>query len=235
MANKKKPRRRPSSGPPPQPAKRDTKASTGQAPASSGGAPSSKSKSRTARLEAARQEQRRRLRRRNLLVAALVAAVVGVGVTLVLVDRSNTEAEIAALEAEGCAYDTESDSLDRDHVADPSYVVDPPSGGPHADVPARPGLYRLASLPSDGQLVHALEHGDIVVWHPVDISVEDLTRLEDLAFKHDDDVLVVPRISLESGVAATAWGKRLVCPTLQVGSVEAFIEAFRDEGPENFD
>jgi len=193
---------------------------------------------RAARLAAAEAARRRRSRRNALVAAAVVAAVVAVAVTLVLVDRRDTRERIAALEAGGCTYDTRADGdagAGRNHVSNPTYEVDPPAGGDHLGAAASPGTYTEASLPPDGQVVHALEHGDIAVWHPPSMPEDELRALEDLTFTYEGDVLVLPRASLDVAVAATAWHDRLLCPTFDRDAIARFIETYRDKGPEDLE
>lgn len=257
VANKKKPRRRPNAGPPPRPtprhrpeaapgdaaeatdrpkAKASVSGGVGTARTARGnGGSAPKANSRAARIQAAQDERRRRDRRRRFLLLGVVVAVVAVAVTWNVLGRRSTDARIAAMETGSCLHDSRADSLNRDHVGDPAYDVDPPAGGPHLDTAAAPGVYRLDAIPPDGQLVHSLEHGDIVIWHPVDITAEQLDILEDLTFTYDNDVLVVPRLTIDQGVAATAWGKRLICSSFEPESLERFIEEYRDKGPERFD
>ncbi len=42
----------------------------------------------------------------------------------------------------------------------------------------------------------------------------------------------MPRPSLPSAVAATAWHRRLLCPSFEREPIELFIRSFRDKGPE---
>ncbi|MGH9009047.1 MAG: DUF3105 domain-containing protein [Acidimicrobiia bacterium] len=55
--------------------------------------------------------------------------------------------------------------------------------------------------------------------------------LRDLARRHRW-VLVVPRPSLPTALAATAWHRRLLCPDGADGPIGTFVTAFRNQGPE---
>src|SRR5437867_10964397 len=74
------------------------------------------------------------------------------------------DAAEAALRRDGCTTDTRADP-GRNHVSDPNYRVNPPAGGDHNPRPADAGVYEEATAPLDGNLVHALEHGFVVLWY----------------------------------------------------------------------
>jgi hypothetical protein len=114
-----------------------------------------------------------------------------------------------------------------------AYQVDPPSGGDHLAAPASAGSYRVGNVPADGNLVHSLEHGFVILWHRPDLADAQLDQMLDVAEPYARDVLVVPRASLPTPVAATAWHKRLQCPSLELDVLRRFVDEFRNDGPEN--
>jgi hypothetical protein len=190
---------------------------------------------RQERIEAAQRERRRRrLVRRGIWVAAAVV-LAGVITSVVVLNRQASERTIRRLEAGACTFDRRSDEdagQGRNHVqGTPAYEVEPPSGGNHLATPASPAIY-TDRVPPDGQIVHSMEHGDIVLWHKPDVPSDVLDQLRGLANRYEDDVLVVPRGTLPTPVAATAWHRRLLCPNFEAGPIEQFIRAFRDKGPE---
>lgn len=85
--------------------------------------------------------------------------------------------------------------------------------------------------PADGSVVHALEHGSVVLWHR---SGDDSARqrLGALADRYPDDVLVVPREDLPASAVATAWHKPLLCGDPSDPALGTFIAEFRGDGPE---
>jgi hypothetical protein len=173
------------------------------------------------------------------LVLALLVGVVGI---TLLRPRSGSSsapelsgALRASLERDGCTADSRSDPGQK-HVPLATYSVDPPAGGDHDPVPATAGFYDATTVPTDGHLVHSLEHGYVVVWYrPGAVPAATLDRLRDLADQHRW-VLVAPRPSLPTALAATAWHRRVLCPaTTGVGAdgpIGSFVAAFRDQGPE---
>lgn len=193
---------------------------------------------RAARIEAARRARRRKALLIRLAVVGVVVAVLA-AVAYTAFDRRREERALRArLTAGSCTFDTRSDPTDRgtqSHVASPTYEVDPPAGGNHMPAAAAPAVYGAESVPPDGRLVHALEHGDVVLWYRPGLDQEALDALTAVAERYTNDVLVVPRRSLEQTVAATAWGKRLLCGELEPGRIAEFVRAYRDKGPEQPD
>jgi hypothetical protein len=122
------------------------------------------------------------------------------------------------------------------HEASPLYEVDPPAGGNHASRPAAPGDYPLASAPTDGAVVHSLEHGYVAVWYRPDLDPDDLAALRDVLATYPRDVLLIARPSLATGptpVAATAWHHRLLLPSPpDAKAVLEFVRTYRNQGPE---
>ena len=85
------------------------------------------------------------------------------------------------------------------------YDSEPPTSGPHYAFAAPPGIYNNP-LP-DGLTVHALEHGHVVIQYGADVPGGDVRSLEPLAKHYLSDVLLVPRPSLGTDIALTAWGR----------------------------
>lgn len=190
--------------------------------------------SRAERIQAAQRQKRRRSLIRRGIGLGVVLVAVGLVVAVIINNRRASERTVRRIEAAGCRFDRANDSdagPGRNHVpGSPSYRVNPPAGGNHAASPAGPTVY--ADAPPDGQVVHAMEHGDVVLWHRPDVAVEAVAQLREVAARYADDVLVVPRASLTVPVAATAWHRRVLCPEPNQGSIELFVRSYRDKGPE---
>lgn len=190
---------------------------------------------KTERIAARRHEVRRRQLRNRVAVALAVVIAAGALTAKVVADRRGSQKLEAALTAGSCRVDGQSDrdsGTGRNHVASPEFSVNPPAGGDHTTQAASAGDFTASSLPSDGQIVHALEHGYVAVWYRPDIPSGPLDTLRELRDEFDRDVLLVPRQSLPVTVAATAWHQRLLCDTAEVESLRRFVDAYRNKGPE---
>jgi hypothetical protein len=172
----------------------------------------------------------RRIRNRalSLLFVILVAALIA----RVPIRERQTATQLAASVTTGsCSLDEKTDP-GRLHVKSPSYAVDPPSGGDHHRVPAKPGIYAAPDAPPDGELVHSQEHGYVVLWYSPQLPDHEMATLLSVAHRFRKDVLVIPRPSLQVQVAATAWHRRLLCGRVEAAALATFIETYRNKGPE---
>jgi Protein of unknown function (DUF3105) len=146
--------------------------------------------------------------------------------------------ELDTSKGRGVAYHTQ--SLDENV----DYRDNPPTNGRHYEIPAEDGVYS-GQPPPDEALVHALEHGRVVIW--VKPSVPEDARATIRAMVDEDEgfqTLLVERRNMPYAVAATAWnrdpapggtGRTLGCDRWSPEVVDA-LRAFRDEhrsnGPE---
>jgi hypothetical protein len=161
------------------------------------------------------------------LVVALAAAFAMKMVT----DRRASERLVTRLTAGSCDFDRRSDA-GSSHVAAPSFRVDPPSGGDHTATVASPGIYSEGNSPGDGETVHAMEHGYIVLWHRPDATDEQREILTGVRGEFERDVLVLARPSLPAKVAATTWHRRLLCQEFERETLARFVREYRNQGPE---
>lgn len=244
MAKKGRPKRR-APGKRPQPAKRPIAAGPVPAAGSRSAAaakppppPSAPGKpSRTERIEAARKARRRKKLQLRIAIGAAAALVVGAIAVNALSNRSDTSAFRDKVTAGTCTFDTRNDPTTappNNHVAPPSYKVNPPAGGNHDPSAAPAGVYEQATAPPDAKIVHSLEHGYIAIWHRPGLAKKDMDIVTKVFERYENDVLVVPRASLPASteVAATAWGERLLCQNAELGPLTDFVEKYRNQGPE---
>ena len=186
------------------------------------------------RWEAERRARRRRALRTRVAVIVVGIALVGGVVAWQVTNRRNASRTIATLTAGSCRYDTRSDrGRVNEHGANPTFTVNPPSGGVHSASVAPSGTFSAENAPGDGEVVHALEHGGIAVSYRPGLPPDRLAALEAIADEHGEDVLLLPRSSLGVPVAATAWHRRILCDQAEPDTVGRFVDAYAGEGPEN--
>jgi hypothetical protein len=108
-----------------------------------------------------------------------------------------------------------------------------PTSGPHDPTWTPPGVHRQPQRPT--QLVHALEHGNIVIYYdePGPGAMERLEGWADLYDGQWSGLLVTPAAGLAEAVVLTAWTKRLELDSFDPAAAAAFIDAYRGRGPEN--
>lgn len=187
------------------------------------------------RLAAKRREVRRRHLRTRVALGVIVVVGLGAGTTKVVADRRRSQRIKAAITSGSCRVDGRSDrdsGTGNNHVTSPELSVDPPAGGNHTAQAASAGEFTSSDLPSDGQIVHALEHGYVAVWYRPDVPGSTVDILRQLRTDFDRDVLLIPRSSLPVALAATAWHHRLLCDTEEFESLRRFVSAYRNKGPE---
>lgn len=174
------------------------------------------------------------------LILLGIAALVVIGGGYYIWQTAQASREFIALAGAGTDALTrvESQSNDGDRHLGPGeayrYRGAYPTSGPHAPVPTRPGFYTSPQPPTG--LVHALEHGGIVIYYG-QAEAETIAKLKDwTSLYHQgvwDGVVATPRSGLGNGVVLTAWRKRLQLASFDAKTAAAFIDAFRGRGPEN--
>ena len=184
----------------------------------------------------ARQVQEAKALKRRLIISGVLVVLAGVIVFLAARPESGPSVPDQLETGLGsCRYDTEFDGTkgnQGDHVPSPTYEVEPPAGGPHLASPANPGFYTGDDVPGDGNLVHAMEHGFVVLWINPELSEARMGEVEALSDRFGRELIVVERPGLTGEVAVTSWHKRLRCGELVPAKVALFTDEFKDEGPE---
>ena len=113
------------------------------------------------------------------------------------------------------------------------YRSNPPTAGAHYPTPSVPGYYGSPQLP--GNLVHALEHGNIVIYYDRQ-SPEVMQSLRAEVNRFQDpwaSVVVAPMPGIGEEIVLTAWAEMLRLRTFDAASAAAFIDRFRGRGPEH--
>jgi len=113
------------------------------------------------------------------------------------------------------------------------YSSEYPTSGTHATSPVAAGFYRKPQQPT--QLVHALEHGNIVIYFGKVGPKQGTFILKETKNFNGfwDGVIFIHTPKLGNKTVATAWRKRLDLDNFDLPSIAAFIDAFRGRGPEN--
>ena len=107
-----------------------------------------------------------------------------------------------------------------------------PTSGPHAPFPTQPGFYNRPQPAI--QLVHAMEHGNIVIYYDT-ANTAAAAVLKDWAGLYQgtwDGIVAVPRGGLGEQVILSTWRKQLRLPKFDQGAAAAFVNSFRGRGPE---
>lgn len=123
----------------------------------------------------------------------------------------------------------------RNHLPDGTmidYNSNPPAGGNHYTKPQDAGIYDKA--PADGNLVHSLEHGAVILWYKPDLPKSEVDKLKSLF----DSIpvgkkIMTPRESLDVPVALSSWGRVLKLQVIDENQIKNFFEANYNRAPEN--
>lgn len=219
---------------PPGPAKKNTKKKKKKAPASRPKA--NQGGPRRPAAQPTRQEKEAKALRNRLIAGAVLLVVAGAVVFAAVRPGGGPSVKDQLTSGPGgCTLDSRHDgdaANQGEHIPRPTFKVDPPAGGPHEPQAANPGFYEGAKAPPDGQLVHAMEHGFVVLWYRPDLAPEKLDQLEQLSDQFGRELIVAPRPSLDGEVAVTAWHRRLLCRELAPDKIAVFTREFKDRGPE---
>lgn len=190
---------------------------------------------RNRQLKKQREQQRKR---RTILIGGGVVAAVAIVVAFVLFFPSEPDSwELLVEEGRPAMAQVETpENQGANHVPAGTrvpYDTRFPTSGPHWPSPTRPGHYETPQ-PNEA-LVHAIEHGNIVVYYD-ELSEEDEARLREWTSFYTGTwsaVIATPEEGLGRGVVLTAWDHRMRLDEFDPAPMAAFIEAFRGRGPEN--
>lgn len=138
--------------------------------------------------------------------------------------------------------------VSEEQVASTQYNSNPPTSGPHLPSWVRPGIYTESQ--KEGELIHSLEHGYIVISYncaalggettattSAQTQSAPCTQLiaafESIARKKElKKLVVVPRAGMESAIALTAWTYVDTFDAFDEARISKFIDFHRDHGPE---
>lgn len=174
------------------------------------------------------------LGRRYASITIVVVAIAG-GIWW-LISGGEQFRQLAREGAPALARITSDPSLGREHLSPGAPYAYPsrfPTSGPHDPSWVKAGFYSAAQPPT--QIVHALEHGNIVIYYdrPDAASLDTMKGWAGRFPGQWDGVVVVPMAGLGDRVVLTAWTKRLDLDRFEPAAAAAFVDAFRGRGPEN--
>ncbi len=127
-----------------------------------------------------------------------------------------------------------------------AYTSNPPSSGPHYSEWAN--FQEFTHPVDDGYLVHAMEHGAVLLLYKCDddagACADLVARLRAVRDAVPTDplcdqgvrvrVILAPRATNDTAVAAAAWGNTYRADCVDASSLAEFIAAYYGKAPENF-
>jgi hypothetical protein len=133
-------------------------------------------------------------------------------------------------------------SNDRQHTTEKqTYAQNPPVFGPHDPQWSSDGNYAGQGDPGQEHVVHALEHGRVVIWYKPTLPQRRVQQLETLFAEPIEGKpegykqLLVERPNMPAEVATTGWGQQMNCPTFNdktFDAIRGFRATYVDKGPE---
>ena len=123
----------------------------------------------------------------------------------------------------------------RSHVAGHvDYKTNPPTSGNHFEIASEDGAY-FESPPME-HLVHALEHGRVILWFQPNAPAQVKGQMKALFDEDNYHMLLSPNTrKMPSQVAASAWTRSITCDKVTDKTWDAlrlFRDRYRDQGPE---
>ena len=151
--------------------------------------------------------------------ALVLIAVIGVVLFATNVFGSDKLAGMNTLIKNGTCVETDfKKSMGREHTTNPKTKIvytqsDPPTSGKHYQVPPPLMIYDVP-VPQ-WILLHALEHGNVLVQYGSKVSAADQAALRAAVLSHRARTLMAPYPKLGKRVVYTAWQRMLSCQGFQ--------------------
>lgn len=205
-----------------------------------------KDEAKRRRLEEMKRRQRRARMRKVYTWVIVLAAIALTAGAITLAGRAGKQAQkrlnTLATEA-GCDAPREFKDEGQTHIADttqPKYNTNPPTSGNHFNSTLRTGIFPGPGPAPDGNAVHNLEHGHVIIWYAE--GQVDRPTIEALAKIVPDNptrLIMSARPNMQDGykIAAVSWGHMLGCKAPAnldkvVAAVREFINQNVGKGPE---
>lgn len=187
-------------------------------------------------------EQKKAALKRNALTIGAALLVTAIVVTAIVMQRNSgtgpgaTENVGVAAAQAGCEEIEKPDEQEGAHIEvgtphDP-YSSSPPTSGPHYVEPAVASFY--PDQQTTEQLVHNLEHSQIVIWYQPDAPAETLDSIEAVVGQESQATLAAPFPDIEPPyqLALTAWGALQRCEQVSQEVIDDFRREYQGKGPE---
>ena len=126
------------------------------------------------------------------------------------------------------------------HVGDGeaiTYKNYPPTSGTHYNTPLQAGFYDTTQ--QEGNFVHSLEHGYIVIYYKPDLPAATKQQLKDAYSKlplgkyGKSKAVIVPYTNMPTPMAIAAWDRLMLLNTFNYDEIQAFYQQYVDKGPED--
>ncbi len=120
------------------------------------------------------------------------------------------------------------------------YASDPPTSGQHYSVPGQaPTNWGAYSSPvQDEILIHNMEHGGIIAYYLPSAPPADVEQLRQFITNqpgYPRGFVMAPRSRLPANITLAAWEYYLPVFQYNEATMQAFIDAHYDRGPETLD
>jgi len=111
------------------------------------------------------------------------------------------------------------------------YNTNPPTGGQHYDKTTPSGIYD--KMLADGNLVHSLEHGAVILWYnPKKLSPDQLNSLKSVYGQTTGKGIMTPREGLDAPIALSSWGRLIKLNKIEDAKIKSFFATNSDRAPE---
>ncbi|GIW06650.1 MAG: hypothetical protein KatS3mg060_1455 [Dehalococcoidia bacterium] len=205
-----------------------TAANAGSQPRAATPSPSAGAKAqRSARRSAARQRAQNRHRLWWIAAAAVLAVVAGIGIWQIVQPKP----------ADGATWYPSEGAQHVPNGTELTYSSYPPASGPHYPSAAPAGFYRQP-VP-EGNWVHSLEHGYVVVLYKPDLPADQITQLEEISLRLPNSkwgrrkIIMAPYERMDSPITAVAWQYKLPLSRPDEEAIRRFYVNRVDQGPED--
>lgn len=167
----------------------------------------------------------------KVIVGVVVAAIIilGGGVWLLSAQDAKEQTKLSKpLIGEAMADEG------RNHVPEGTkeeYNTNPPTSGPHYANSQPAGVYD--NPVPDGNLIHSMEHGAVILWYKPDIPASESGKLKSIFNNVPvSKKIMVPRDSLDVPITLTSWERLLKLQTIDENQIRNFMETNENRGPE---